>query len=342
MARYKIALIKGDGIGPDLIDSARTVLETINDHSKVKFTLIECEAGDYAKKELGSPLPESTIQTVKSTDACLKGPVGECAADVIIVLRRTLDLYANIRPAKSYPSVDCFSHQIDLITVRENTEDLYVGWEFNTDDKTAVAIRLITEKASLRIADYAFRLCRIRHKSNQVVAVHKANVMRKTDGLFLTACRAIAAKNPDVDYKESYVDAFAMDLIRNPTSHDIVLTTNLYGDILSDEAAQLVGGLGLGPAANIGYNYGLFEPVHGAAFDIAGKNIANPSSILLSTKLMLDWLAERHHDRETLIAGQLIENSIVKLLISNRKTKDLGGEISTQEFTSLVSAGLYT
>ena len=133
-----------------------------------------------------------------------------------------------------------------------------------------------------------------------------------------------------------------MDLIRNPDSHDIVLTTNLYGDILSDEAAQLVGGLGMGPAANIGYNYGLFEPVHGAAFDIAGKNIANPSSILLSTKLMLDWLSERYHDRETHIAGQLIENSIVKLLISNRKTKDLGGEISTQQFTSLVSAGLYT
>jgi 3-isopropylmalate dehydrogenase len=304
--------------------------------------LIECEAGDNAKHELGNPLPESTLQTVRSTDACLKGPVGECAADVIIVLRRTLDLYANIRPAKSYPNVDCFSDQIDLVTVRENTEDLYVGWEFYTDDKTAVAIRLITEKASRRIAEYAFRLCRSRGKSNQVVAVHKANVMRKTDGLFLTACRTIAAKNPDISYKESYVDAFAMDLIRNPASHDIVLTTNLYGDILSDEAAQLVGGLGMGPAANIGHNYGLFEPVHGAAFDIAGKNIANPSSILLSTKLMLEWLSERYHDRETLVTGQLIENAIVKLLISNRKTKDLGGEMSTQGFTSLVSASLYT
>jgi 3-isopropylmalate dehydrogenase len=304
--------------------------------------LIECEAGDNAKHELGNPLPESTLQSVRSTDACLKGPVGECAADVIIVLRRTLDLYANIRPAKSYPNVDCFSDQIDLVTVRENTEDLYVGWEFYTDDKTAVAIRLITEKASLRIAEYAFRLCRSRGKKNQVVAVHKANVMRKTDGLFLTACRTIAAKNPDISYKESYVDAFAMDLIRNPASHDIVLTTNLYGDILSDEAAQLVGGLGMGPAANIGHNYGLFEPVHGAAFDIAGKNIANPSSILLSAKLMLEWLSERYHDRETLVTGQLIENAIVKLLISNRKTKDLGGEMSTQGFTSLVSASLYT
>jgi 3-isopropylmalate dehydrogenase len=304
--------------------------------------LIECEAGDNAKHELGNPLPESTLQAVRTTDACLKGPVGECAADVIIVLRRTLDLYANIRPAKSYPNVDCFSDQIDLITVRENTEDLYVGWEFYTDDNTAVAIRLITEKASRRIAEYAFRLCRSRGKSNQVVAVHKANVMRKTDGLFLTACRAIAAKNPDISYKESYVDAFAMDLIRNPASHDIVLTTNLYGDILSDEAAQLVGGLGMGPAANIGHNYGLFEPVHGAAFDIAGKNIANPSSILLSTKLMLEWLSERYHDRETLVTGQLIENAIVNLLISNKKTKDLGGMMSTQEFTSLVSASLYT
>jgi 3-isopropylmalate dehydrogenase len=281
------------------------------------------------------------MQAIVTTDACVKGPVGECAADVIIVLRRSLDLYANIRPAKSYPSIDCFSDQIDLITVRENTEDLYVGWEFNTDEKTAVAIKLITESASLRIADYAFKLCRSRNKSKKVVAVHKANVMRKTDGLFLTACRAIAAKYPDIHYNESYVDAFAMDLIRNPESHDIILTSNLYGDILSDEAAQLVGGLGMGPAANIGYKYGLFEPVHGAAFDIAGKNIANPSSILLSTKLMLEWLSEKYNDRELRASGQLIENAIVKLLISNKKTKDIGGQLSTSEFTKLVSASLY-
>jgi 3-isopropylmalate dehydrogenase len=317
------------------------VLETINDHSDVKFSLIECEAGDKAKLDLGQALPQSTMQAIRSTDACIKGPVGECAADVIIVLRRVLELYANIRPAKSYPNIDSYSNQIDLITVRENTEDLYLGWEFNTDDKTAIAIKLITEKASLRIADYAFRLCRLRGKSNQVIAVHKANVMRKTDGLFLNACRAVAAKYPEISYKESYVDAFAMDLIRNPSSHDVVLTTNLYGDILSDEAAQLVGGLGMGPAANIGNNYALFEPVHGAAFDIAGKNIANPSSILLSTKLMLEWLSEKYHDKETRMCGALIEDAIVKLLISNKKTKDIGGSLSTKEFTDLVASTLY-
>jgi 3-isopropylmalate dehydrogenase len=304
--------------------------------------LIECDAGDKAKLDLGDALPQSTMQAITGTDACIKGPVGECAADVIIVLRRSLDLYANIRPAKSYPNTDCYSKQIDLITVRENTEDLYLGWEFNTDDKTAVAIKLVTEKASLRIADYAFRLCRSRGKTNQVVAVHKANVMRKTDGLFLNACRAIAANYPDISYSESYVDAFAMDLIRNPASHDIVLTTNLYGDILSDEAAQLVGGLGMGPAANIGTSYALFEPVHGAAFDIAGKNIANPSSILLSTKLMLEWLSEKYHDKETRLCGAQIENAIIKLLISNKKTKDIGGSLSTKEFTDLVSSNLYT
>jgi 3-isopropylmalate dehydrogenase len=317
------------------------VLETINDHSDVKFSLIECEAGDKAKLDLGHALPQSTMQAIRSTDACIKGPVGEYAADVIIVLRRVLELYANIRPAKSYPNINSYSNQIDLITVRENTEDLYLGWEFNTDDKTAIAIRLITEKASLRIADYAFRLCRSRGKSNQVIAVHKANVMRKTDGLFLNACRAVAANYPDISYKESYVDAFAMDLIRNPSSHDVVLTTNLYGDILSDEAAQLVGGLGMGPAANIGINYALFEPVHGAAFDIAGKNVANPSSILLSTKLMLDWLSEKYHDKETRMCGALIEDAIVKLLISNKKTKDIGGSLSTREFTDLVASTLY-
>ncbi|MGB0026799.1 MAG: isocitrate/isopropylmalate dehydrogenase family protein [Nitrososphaeraceae archaeon] len=333
--------MKGDGIGPELIDSATTVLETINDHSNVKFTLTECEAGDIAKERLGMPLPDSTFRTISSADASLKGPVGESAADVIVVLRRALDLYANIRPAKAYPNIDCYSHEIDLITVRENTEDLYLGWEFYTDEKTAIAIRLITEKASLRIADYAFRLCRFRAKSKKVVAVHKANVMRKTDGLFLSACRTVATKYPDIEYRESYVDAFAMELIRNPASHDIVLTTNLYGDILSDEAAQLVGGLGMGPAANIGSRFGLFEPVHGAAFDIAGKNIANPSSILLSTKLMLEWLSEKFDDKETRTAGQLIENAIVRLFIANKKTKDVGGMLSTSEFTSLVSASLF-
>jgi 3-isopropylmalate dehydrogenase len=341
LTRYTIALITGDGIGSELTSSAKTILETISDHSTTKFTINESDAGDNALVKFGKALPDFTTDLIKKSEACLKGPVGESAADVIIVLRRIFDLYVNIRPAKSYPNVKNLSDNVDLITIRENTEDIYLGWEFNIDENTVIALRLTSERASRRVAEYAFKTAVIRNKKKKVVAVHKANVLRKGDGLFSKTCRLVSHKYPNIQYSELYVDACAMNLIRNPEDFDIILTTNLFGDILSDEAAQVVGGLGMGPSANVGNDFGLFEPVHGAAFDIAGKNIANPSSILLSTKMMLEWLADKYNDKDAFNEGQRIENVITSLLKQNKKTKDIGGKLSTTEFTNLFAISIY-
>ena len=341
MTRYTIALITGDGIGSALTSSAKTILETISDNSTTKFTINESDAGDNALVKFGKALPDFTTDIIKKSEACLKGPVGESAADVIIVLRRIFDLYVNIRPAKSYPNVKNLSENVDLITIRENTEDIYLGWEFNIDENTVIALRLTSERASRRVAEYAFKTAVIRNTKRKVVAVHKANVLRKGDGLFSQTCRSVSHKYPNIQYSELYVDACAMNLIRNPEDFDIILTTNLFGDILSDEAAQVVGGLGMGPSANVGNDFGLFEPVHGAAFDIAGKNIANPSSILLSTKMMLEWLADKYNDNDAFKEGQRIENVITSLLKQNKKTKDIGGKLSTTEFTNLFAISMY-
>jgi 3-isopropylmalate dehydrogenase len=341
LTRYNISIISGDGIGPELTSSVKTILETINDNSKTKITMKEVDAGDNALIKFGKALPKPTIDVIKKSEACLKGPVGESAADVIIVLRHLFDLYANIRPAKSYPNIESLSQRVDLVIVRENTEDVYLGWEFNADENTVIGLRLTSEKATRRIAEYAFKVAILRNKKKKVVAVHKNNVLRKGDGLFINTCRSISEKYPEVKFSELYVDACAMNLIRNPEDFDVILTTNLFGDILSDEAAQVVGGLGMGPTANIGKNFALFEPVHGAAFDIAGKNIANPSSIFLSAKMMLEWLAAKHRDKDASENGQRIEKVITRLLKENKKTKDIGGKLSTMEFTRLVATSLY-
>jgi 3-isopropylmalate dehydrogenase len=341
LSRYIVTLINGDGIGPDLTDSAKTILEKINDNSRTKFTIHEVSAGDNAISKFGKALPDSTLSEIRKSDACLKGPVGETAADVIIVLRQMFDLFANVRPAKSFPNIPTYSRNVDLVIVRENTEDLYLGWEFYADDNTVIALRLTSERASRRVAEYAFKLSILRNRKRRVVAVHKANVLRKGDGLFARTCKSVAEKYPSIEYSELYVDACAMNLIRNPEEFDVILTTNLFGDILSDEASQVAGSLGMGPAANIGDEFALFEPVHGAAFDIAGKDIANPSSILLSTKMMLEWLAYKNNDKDPLMQGKRIENAIVELLKENKKTKDIGGKLTTKEFTNLVKTNLY-
>jgi 3-isopropylmalate dehydrogenase len=336
LTHFTISLISGDGIGPELANSAISLLNSINDNcSDLKFKILEVEAGDSAKEKYGVALPDFSFDAVKKSDACLKAPVGEYAADVILVLRRYFDLYANVRPARSYPNVKSISPSIDLVTVRENTEDVYLGWEFAIDDETVIALRLTTAKASKQIAEYAFREAIRRNKGKKVVAVHKANVMRKGDGLFASICRKVASKYREINYSELYVDACAMNLIRNPEDFDVILTSNLFGDIISDEAAQVVGGLGLSPAANIGQDFALFEPVHGAAFDIANKNIANPSSIFLSIKLMFEWLSEKYERNytELKMMANHIENVLVELLRENIKTKDIGGRLQTNEFT---------
>ena len=336
---YKISLITGDGIGPELSESAISVLDTINDKLGLKFEVTKLSAGDKALIETGKALPDETVDVIKKSDACIKAPVGESAADVIVVLRRMLDLYANIRPAKSYPHMPALRDDIDMVIVRENTEDLYTGQEFKIDG-AAVALRTISEKASERIARYAFETAKQRNSKKKVTCVHKKNVMRVTDGLFADACKRVSVDYSDIKFEEMYVDACAMNLIRQPHEFDVIVTTNLFGDILSDESSQVVGGLGMAPAANMGDVFALFEPVHGAAFDIAGKNIANPSSFLLSIKMMLDWLGSKHADPKCFEISQKLECTIFDLVKSGVKTKDIGGDKTTSEFTKLISNNL--
>lgn len=336
---YNLSLITGDGIGPELSESVVTILNTINDKHDLKFSIKELQAGDIALKNTGKALPDETLDAIKNSDACLKAPVGESAADVIVVLRRMLDLYANIRPAKSYPHMPALCDDIDMVIVRENTEDLYTGKEFKVDG-ASVALRIISEKASKRIARYAFETAKHRGDKKKVTCVHKSNVMRITDGLFSKACNEVAKEYPDISFEEMYVDACAMNLIRQPQVFDVIVTTNLFGDILSDESSQVVGGLGMAPAANIGDDFALFEPVHGAAFDIAGKQIANPSSFILSVKMMLDWLSQKHNDEKCKNIGTKLEQTVHEVVKSGIKTKDIGGDKSTKEFTNEIVSRL--
>ena len=329
----------GDGIGPELSDSAISVLNTIQEKYGLEFEISKLIAGDKALEQTGKALPDDVVETIKNSDVCLKAPVGESAADVIVVLRRMLDLYANIRPSKSYPHMPALRDDIDMVIVRENTEDLYTGKEFSLGD-SAVALRIISESASKRIAKYAFETARQRNSMKKVTCVHKSNVMRVTDGLFAKACIDVSKDFPDIKFEEMYVDACAMNLIRQPEKFDVVVTTNLFGDILSDESSQVVGGLGMAPAANLGDDFALFEPVHGAAFDIAGQNIANPSSFLLSIKMMLDWLGAKHNDSKCLEVGAKLESTIFDLVKSGVKTKDIGGDSTTIEFTKHITDNL--
>ena len=336
---YKISLIMGDGIGPELSESAISVLNTIQEKYGIEFEISKLIAGDKALEQTGKALPEDVVETIKNSDVCLKAPVGESAADVIVVLRRMLDLYANIRPSKSYPHMPALRDDIDMVIVRENTEDLYTGKEFSLGD-SAVALRIISESASKRIAKYAFETAQQRNSMKKVTCVHKSNVMRVTDGLFAKACIEVSKDYPEIKFEEMYVDACAMNLIRQPEKFDVVVTTNLFGDILSDESSQVVGGLGMAPAANLGDDFALFEPVHGAAFDIAGQNIANPSSFLLSIKMMLDWLGAKHNDPKCFEVAKKLESTIFDLVKSGIKTKDIGGDKTTSEFTKQITDNL--
>jgi len=329
---YNIALIKGDGIGPELSEAAISVLETINDKLDLKFEINQLDAGDDALKKTGKALPDETLESIKKSDACLKAPVGESAADVIVYLRRKLDLFANVRPAKSYPNMNALRDDVDLVIVRENTEDLYVGNEFEIGN-SAVAIRIISEKASKRIAKYACQTAIQRGLEKKVTCVHKSNVIRISDSLFARSCAAVVKEYPEIIFEEMYVDACAMNLIRQPESFDVIVTTNMFGDILSDESAQVVGGLGMAPAANIGDDFALFEPVHGAAFDIAGKQIANPSSFILSLKMMLEWLGTKHDDKKCFEIAHKIESTVYDVVKAGIRTKDIGGDKTTKEFT---------
>lgn len=325
---YKIAVIPGDGIGKEVMEATLHVLEAID----VEFDYTFADAGDEYLEKTGVALPQETIDIVKASQACLFGAAGESAADVIVKMRQELDLYANLRPVKSYPGTKSLFGNLDFVIVRENTEGLYIGMEEETEEGTT-ALRVITRKASEKICKYAFEYAKTTGRK-KVTAVHKANVLKKTDGLFKETFYKVAEDYPDMELDDLYVDATAMFFITKPEMFDVIVTTNLFGDILSDEGAGLVGGLGLIPSANIGDKQGLFEPVHGSAPGIAGKGIANPSAMILSAVLMLDYLEENE-------AARKIENALVDVLAEGKVvTPDMGGNASTMEMAAEIRSKL--
>ena len=339
MTEYKISVIPGDGIGPELTDATLKILEATQQKFGIKLIMLTAEAGDDCKTKRGVALPEDSLQKIKDSHACLKGPVGETAADVIIKLRLMFDLYANLRPIKTYPGAAAARPDIDMYFVRENTEDVYMGLEYAIGD-TTLCLRVITRKACERIAKRAFEIARLRNGKKKVTAIHKANVMRVTDGLFASVCREVSKQYPDIAFNELYVDAASMRLIKEPQEFDVLCTCNMFGDILSDEAAQLVGGLGMAPGANVGDHFALFEPIHGSAPNRAGKHTANPLSMILSAKLMLEWLGEKYSDPKCIKAAAAIEEAVVKTLKAKNTVPDLGGNKTTMGMAEAIAAAI--
>ena len=332
---YRIALMKGDGVGPEVIDAAIPVIEAIEDLLQISIEKIFVEGGDYAAKKYGTPLPEDSVKTIKSTHACLKGPLGESAAEVSAKLRQILNLYINIRPVRSYPNTPCLRSDVDLVIVMENIEDLHRDFEFITGN-TAIGLIVISEAASRRVAEAAFKQALTRRR--RVTAVHKANVLKFTCGLFARTCREVSKTYPNIAYEEQYADTCAMNLIRNPQSFDVIVTTSIFGDILSNEVSQVAGCLSLSPSADIGDNYAVFETLHGAELDIAGRGIANPVAAILSSSMMFRWLYDRFKDLKCLNASRIIAKAVEDVLAKGKTlTPDLGGLSSTSQFSHAVT-----
>ncbi|MCX4274212.1 MAG: isocitrate/isopropylmalate dehydrogenase family protein [Candidatus Gastranaerophilales bacterium] len=322
---HNITLIEGDGIGPEIADAVVKII----DAAGVKINWDRQSAGlDVIEKE-GVPLPNRVIESIKKNKIALKAPVttpiGKGFRSVNVQLRRELDLYANIRPCKNIEGIKTPFNDVDLVVVRENTEDLYAGIERKVDDDTMEAIKLITRSASTRIVKYAFEYAKKMGRKT-VWAVSKANICKLTDGLFLECAREVAKSYPDIEYKEILVDALCMQLVQNPSKFDVLVLPNLYGDIVSDLTAGLIGGLGVAQGANIGLDAAVYEPVHGSAPDIKGQNLANPSALLMCAIEMLKNIDEFD-------AAQKIEKALFKTIKEGKVlTKDLGGSAKTTEF----------
>jgi isocitrate dehydrogenase (NAD+) len=327
---YKIAVITGDGIGPEITEATITALNEVG--LSMDFTKVS--AGLNAWEKFGNQLPQETIDIIKSSDACLKGPTQTPPGpgsfiSATVTLRQMLDLYANVRPFKNHPGVPSVHKGVDMVIVRENTEGLYKGIEYAIGD-SALGIRVITKIGSERIARFAFEMAR-REKRHKVTAVHKANVLKETCGLFRNVVASVAAKYPDIQFDEMHVDAAAMRIAMKPQDIDVIVTTNLFGDVLSDEVAGLVGGLGIAPSANVGDRYAFFEAIHGSAPKHAGKWDANPAAIMLSAAMMLRYLGE-------VDAGNRFEAAIDRVLEEGKTvTRDLGGNAGTLDFAKAVA-----
>lgn len=324
----KVTLIKGDGIGPEITDS---VMKIINAAGVAIDWDIQTAGADLIETE-GTPLPQRVLDSVKQNKIALKSPVttpiGKGFRSVNVQLRKELDLYANLRPCYNLPNVKTRYDKVDIVVVRENTEDLYAGIERQVDEDTAESIKIITRKASERIAKFAFDYA-IKNNRKEVCVVTKANICKLSDGLFLECARKIAQQYPQIKFREILVDNCCMQLVQNPNQFDVLLLPNLYGDIVSDLCAGLIGGLGIAQGANIGEDYAVFEPVHGSAPDIAGQDKANPTAMLMSAIEMLNYIGENE-------AGTRIRLALFDTLDAGIKTVDLGGGASCSEFTQAI------
>ena len=328
----RITLINGDGIGPEISQSVMQIIEA----SGLKIDWDIQTAGEDVIQQEGTPLPQRVLDSIKQNKIALKAPVttpiGKGFRSVNVQLRKDLDLYANLRPCKNLPGIKTRFDNVDLIVVRENTEDLYAGIEEQINPDTAHSIKIITRKASERICRFAFEYA-IKNNRNEVCCVTKANIMKLSDGLFLECFRNIASQYPNVQTREILVDNLCMQLVQDPSRFDVLVLPNLYGDIVSDLTAGLIGGLGVAQGANIGLECAVFEPVHGSAPDIKGQNKANPTALLLSAIEMLKYINQTSY-------AEKIEKALFKTLSNGDKTVDIGGQLSTTEFTQKVISNL--
>lgn len=327
--KHTITLIPGDGIGPEIVAATVRVIEATGVDIEWETHIL----GAQAQEKFGTTLPEETLESIKRNKVALKGPqmtpVGKGFTSVNVGLRKELDLYANVRPVKALPNVPCRYPELDLVIVRENTEDLYAGLEHVVVPGVVESIKIITEKASTRIAWYAFEYARLNGRE-KVTAVHKANIMKLSDGLFLECFYTVASDFPEIEADDKIIDNCCMQLVMRPEQFDVLVLENLYGDIVSDLCAGLIGGLGLAPGANIGELGAVFEAVHGSAPDIAGQGIANPTALMLSAVQMLNHLGERD-------AAKRMHDAILAVFADGMTiTRDLGGNAKTNEFARAI------
>jgi 3-isopropylmalate dehydrogenase len=351
-----IAVLTGDDIGPEVVDATVAVLDRAARARGIAITWEQLPVGLAALAEYGSTLPDQTIERLREIPGWILGPVShrdyplgdQRYRNPSGYLRKNFELYANVRPSRGWAGIPAVHPDLDLVIVRENTEGFYAdrnmldgNGELRPDEDTVISVRLVTRRASMRVARQAFELARSRDRKKTVTAVHKANVLRRGDGLFLECCREVAADYPDVHFDDYLVDAFAMRLILRPDAHDVVVTTNMFGDILSDEAAALVGGLGLAPGLNIGDDHAMAQAVHGSAPDISGRGIANPTAEILSGALLLDWLGRTCGREDLPAAARDVERAVgAALAEGSALTPDLGGKAGTTQLTEAVIAAL--
>lgn len=356
MSAHEVMVLAGDGIGPEVVSSTVRVLEATAELYDVPLAFTELPVGLAAYEAHGSTLPKETLAALETREAWLLGPVTHHTYDVSSgtmpnpsgYLRKHHKLHANVRPARSYRGVPCINDEVDLVIVRENTEGFYAdrnvlngSSEMVITEDVTISLRVVTREASRRVAEYAFDLARRRARTHDrtpsVTALHKANVLRAGDGLFLEECRRAAGSNPDIAFHDMHADAFALHVLRQPERFDVLVTTNLFGDLLSDLTAGLVGGLGLAPGLNVGEHHAMAQATHGSAPDIAGQGIANPVAEILSGAMLLDWLGHRHNDERLIACSTTVHQAVERTLAdASLRTPDLGGTGTTSMFTDAV------